>query len=150
MLHAHSAHTIRAPHSTSQGKFNDELLVSIAEVLGSFAEYVGSTEAHCLFQPLEALCSVEESAVREQAVASINQLGKTLSRAQLQAHLVPLVLRLAEQMDWFTPRVSACGLCALAFSACERGSMEADQQIRRAAREVHRNGRKGAKGQAPA
>ena len=101
------------------GKFTDEVQVSIAEVLGSFSEFVGpSSEAHCLFPPLEALCSVEESTVRDQAVASINQVGAQLSAAQLQTHLAPIVLRLARNKDWFTPRVSACGLVALAYSAC--------------------------------
>jgi len=102
------------------GKFTDEVQVSVAEVLGSFSEFVGpSSEAHCLFPPLEALCAVEESTVRDQAVASINQVGAQLSAAQLQTHLAPLVLRLARNKDWFTPRVSASGLVALAYSACE-------------------------------
>lgn len=101
------------------GKFTDEVQVSIAEVLGSFSEFVGpSAEAHCLFPPLEPLCSVEESTVRDQAVASINQVGALLTPAQLQTHLAPIVLRLARNKDWFTPRVSACGLVALAYSAC--------------------------------
>ena len=101
------------------GKFTDEVQVSIAEVLGSFSEFVGpSSEAHCLFPPLEALCSVEESTVRDQAVASINQVGVQLSAEQLRTHLAPIVLRLARNKDWFTPRVSACGLVALAYSAC--------------------------------
>ena len=52
-------------------------------------------------------------------MASINQVGAQLSAAQLQTHLAPLVLRLARNKDWFTPRVSASGLVALAYSACE-------------------------------
>ena len=54
-----------------------------------------------------------------QAVASINQVGAQLSASQLQTHLAPLVLRLARNKDWFTPRVSASGLVALAYSECE-------------------------------
>jgi len=109
------------------GKFTDEVQVSIAEVLGSFSEFVGpSSEAHCLFPPLEALCSVEESTVRDQAVASINQVGALLTPAQLQTHLAPIVLRLARNKDWFTPRVSACGLVALAYSACAHTPIAAE------------------------
>lgn len=102
-----------------QGNFTDEVQVSIAEVLGSFTEFVGSpADAHCLFPPLEALCRVEESTVRDMAVTSINQIAKGLEKAQLQQHLAPLVLRLAKSSDWFTPRVSACGLFAAAYKAC--------------------------------
>mmetsp|Transcript_53602 Transcript_53602/g.123223 ORF Transcript_53602/g.123223 Transcript_53602/m.123223 type:complete len:595 (-) Transcript_53602:91-1875(-) len=109
-------------HEIEQDKFTDEVQVSIAEVLGSFVEFVGGVaDAHCLFPPLVALCSVEESTVRDQAVASINQVGKQLSNAQVQGHLVPTVLKLARTSDWFTPRVSACGLFALAYKASVDG-----------------------------
>jgi len=112
------------PYLTSaiqQNQFPDEVNVSIAEVLGSFVEFVGGvTDAHCLFPPLFALCSVEESTVRDQAVASINQVGKQLSITQIHTHLVPTVLKLARTLDWFTPRVSACGLFALAYKASEQ------------------------------
>ena len=93
--------------------------MSVAEVLGSFTDFVGSpADAHCLFPPLEALCRVEESTVRDMSVTSINQIAKGLEVSQLQQHLAPLVLRLAKSSDWFTPRVSACGLFAAAYKAC--------------------------------
>ena len=119
------------PYLTSeieQGKFPDEVLVSIAEVLGSFVDFVGDvSNAHCLFRPLELLCAAEESTVREQAVASIVVIGKRMPCAQLQEHLVPMAKRLAKQTDWFTPRVSACGIFPLAYScvAADDGAADA-------------------------
>lgn len=100
------------------GKFTDEVKVIVAEVLGLFVEFVGGpSEAHCLLPPLLVLCKAEESTVRDQSVNSINAIGKKLSKKQLQDHLYPAFQELAKNFDWFTPRVSACGLCALLYSA---------------------------------
>lgn len=94
--------------------------MSIAEVLGSYSEFVGESEAHCLLVPLELLCHVEESTVRDMAVQSINAIGKVLPATQLYEHLVPIAMKLSKNTDWFTPRVSACGICALAYTATAR------------------------------
>ena len=90
--------------------------MSVAEVLGSFTDFVGSpADAHCLFPPLEALCRVEESTVRDKAVASIRALAAAMPAADLVPHYMPLCRRLAGK-DWFTARISACGLLAVAHA----------------------------------
>jgi serine/threonine-protein phosphatase 2A regulatory subunit A len=44
----------------------DEVLSTLAEILGNFVKYVGgSKNIYCLIPPLEILCSVEEVSVRE-------------------------------------------------------------------------------------
>uniref|UniRef100_A0A8C2QGG7 Phosphatase PP2A regulatory subunit A/Splicing factor 3B subunit 1-like HEAT repeat domain-containing protein n=1 Tax=Cricetulus griseus TaxID=10029 RepID=A0A8C2QGG7_CRIGR len=79
----------------------DEVLLALAEQLGTFTTVVGGTEyVPCLLPPLESLAT---------AVGSL----RAISPSDLEAHLVPLVKRLAGG-DWFTSHTSACGL----FSVC--------------------------------
>jgi len=93
----------------------DEVLLAMAEELGKFVPHVGGAQhATCLIQPLETLCTVEETSVRERAVDSLNQVASALSTEHLLAHFVPLVKRLATA-DWFTSRISACSLFTVAY-----------------------------------
>jgi len=90
----------------------DEVLLALAEELRTFVEAVGGKDfAHVLLQPLESLCSVEETVVREKAVESVVKVAEQLPNEAIEAHLVPLVRRLSGG-DWFTPRTSACGIFA--------------------------------------
>ena len=58
----------------------DEVLVAIADELGSFTEYVGgSSYAHVILNPLAALAAVEETLVREK-VYPVHLLFRLLSR----------------------------------------------------------------------
>ncbi|XP_063222755.1 serine/threonine-protein phosphatase 2A 65 kDa regulatory subunit A alpha isoform isoform X4 [Bacillus rossius redtenbacheri] len=92
----------------------DEVLLALAEQLGNFTTLVGGPEyVHCLLPPLESLATVEETVVRDKAVESLRAISHQHSPADLEAHFVPLVQRLAAG-DWFTSRTSACGL----FSVC--------------------------------
>jgi len=92
----------------------DEVLMALADELGNFAEYVGGPAfASTLLTPLETLATVEETIVREKAVSSLNKVAEQLSDAHVVEYFVPLIRRLA-QGDWFTSRISACGL----FSVC--------------------------------
>ncbi|KAG8570116.1 hypothetical protein GDO81_014716, partial [Engystomops pustulosus] len=92
----------------------DEVLLALAEQLGTFTSLVGGPEfVHCLLPPLESLATVEETVVRDRAVESLRAISHEHSPADLEAHFVPLVKRLASG-DWFTSRTSACGL----FSVC--------------------------------
>ncbi|XP_051901313.1 serine/threonine-protein phosphatase 2A 65 kDa regulatory subunit A alpha isoform-like [Pristis pectinata] len=92
----------------------DEVLLALAEQLGSFTTLVGGpAHVHCLLPPLESLATVEETVVREKAVESLRAISKEHSPSDLERHFVPLVKRLASG-DWFTSRTSACGL----FSVC--------------------------------
>ncbi|PIO16566.1 hypothetical protein AB205_0161090, partial [Aquarana catesbeiana] len=92
----------------------DEVLLALAEQLGTFTSLVGGPEyVHCLLPPLESLATVEETVVRDRAVESLRAISHEHSPADLEAHFVPLLKRLASG-DWFTSRTSACGL----FSVC--------------------------------
>ncbi|XP_059817775.1 serine/threonine-protein phosphatase 2A 65 kDa regulatory subunit A alpha isoform-like, partial [Hypanus sabinus] len=92
----------------------DEVLLALAEQLGSFTALVGGpAHVHCLLPPLESLATVEETVVREKAVESLRTISKEHSPSDLERHFVPLVKRLSSG-DWFTSRTSACGL----FSVC--------------------------------
>jgi serine/threonine-protein phosphatase 2A regulatory subunit A len=108
------------PYLTSeiqQGNLNGEVLHSIAEVLHQLVEFVVTTEdARCLLAPLRELCCAEEANVREQAVHGVRAIGAKLPAAVLSPQLVPMVLSLGAQSDWFTPRVSACGMLPLAVA----------------------------------
>nr|XP_045609370.1 serine/threonine-protein phosphatase 2A 65 kDa regulatory subunit A alpha isoform-like isoform X1 [Procambarus clarkii] len=92
----------------------DEVLLALAEQLGSFTPLVGGPESvHCLLPPLESLATVEETVVRDKAVDSLRRICEEHNTEDLETHFVPLVKRLAVG-DWFTSRTSACGL----FSVC--------------------------------
>jgi len=93
----------------------DEVLLALAEELGNFVEYVGgSAHASALLTPLETLATVEETVVRDKAVDSLNKVAQQLSSEHLLEYFVPLIRRLAGG-DWFTSRISACGLLAVAY-----------------------------------
>ena len=66
---------------------------------------------------LESLAQVEETVVRDKAVESLRTISKQHSTADLEAHFVPLVKRLASG-DWFTSRTSSCGLFAVCYPRC--------------------------------
>ena len=60
-----------------------------------------------------------------QAVESLNKVAEQLSDAHLLEYFVPLIRRLA-QGDWFTSRISACGLFGVGYgrmSAAVKGEM---------------------------
>eukprot|EP00744_Colponema_vietnamica_P000793 GILI01001380.1.p1 GENE.GILI01001380.1~~GILI01001380.1.p1 ORF type:complete len:586 (+),score=197.11 GILI01001380.1:169-1926(+) len=93
----------------------DEVLMTVAAELGMLRDYVGGPQyAYLLLEPLEIIASIEETVVREKAVDSINLVAAVLPDPHVPEYLVPLVLRLAAA-DWFTSRVSACGLYPSAY-----------------------------------
>ena len=47
------------------------------------------SELPCLLKPLEFLCSIEETTVRDEAVASLNLICKSMSAEQALAALWP-------------------------------------------------------------
>jgi serine/threonine-protein phosphatase 2A regulatory subunit A len=97
------------PFLTESTDDEDEVLLAAAEQLGNLAGLMGSAHAHLLLEPLEALASVEETAVREKAVESMLQVAGMLPLESLTVHCVPALARMGEK-DWFTARISACGL----------------------------------------
>lgn len=106
----------RCPRCAESVDDEDDVLLALAEELGNFAEHVGgAAHASTLLTPLETLATVEETIVREKAVESLNRVAEQLSDVHLLEHFVPLIRRLA-QGDWFTSRISACGLIAVGYA----------------------------------
>ena len=65
----------------------DEVLLALAEQLGSFTPLVGGPEhVNCLLPPLESLATVEETIVRDKAIESLRTVaaGKTCFCTQRQ------------------------------------------------------------------
>ena len=94
---------------------DDECLMAVAEHIPSLVTSVGGDEfVHALLLPLESLSTVEETVVRQKAVEGLVKVGERCDRASAMEHFCPLVKRLATG-EWFTARVSACGLFACAL-----------------------------------
>ena len=80
------------PFISESNDDEDEVLLSLAEELGNFVPYVGGSEyAQVLLPPLEDLCSVEETVVRERAVQSLIQISEQMPASSLEKQLLPLV-----------------------------------------------------------
>lgn len=111
------SYTSSAVHRVAdQVEDDDEVLLVMADELGGFVPLVGGPyEATCLMQPLGALATVEETVVRDKAVESACIVIGGLDNALVIDHVMPVVMKLA-QGDWFTARVSACGLVAATYS----------------------------------
>lgn len=114
---------------------DDEVLLTMAEKLGEFVPLVGGGDrAVCLMELLGALATVEETVVRDKAVESANKVIKSLSADAVIKSVLPVVERLTRG-DWFTARVSACGLFASAYAqlraAGEDETMEHRVALRR-------------------
>lgn len=94
----------------------DEVLLALSEELGELVNYIGGTErVACLIPPLETLCNVEDSNVRDKAVASLNKIAKQLKPEQVEAAFFPLLKRLSAG-TYFTSRSSACALYATVYT----------------------------------
>jgi serine/threonine-protein phosphatase 2A regulatory subunit A len=103
------------PFLTDQVEDDDEVLLVMAQELGEFVDLVGGPPyAVCLVELLGALATVEETVVREQAVKSARRVIEVLSPNNVVTHVVPVIDRLTNG-DWFTARVSACGLFGSAY-----------------------------------
>jgi serine/threonine-protein phosphatase 2A regulatory subunit A len=65
-------------------------------------------------EPLGALCGAEETVVRERAVESTSAVVSVLSAEQVMETVVPVLQKLSGG-DWFTSRISACGLFKVTY-----------------------------------
>lgn len=80
------------PFLSENNDDDDELLLAMAEELAVFIPYVGGEEhAHVLLPPLETLCTVEETCVREKAVESLCRIGSQMRENDLVDSFIPLV-----------------------------------------------------------
>ena len=81
---------------------DDEVLLAMADELGGFVPYVGGQEhASLLLHPLETLCTVEETVVRDKAVESLCKIGVQMRERDLVEGFIPLVKVLFIPM-WLT------------------------------------------------
>ena len=104
----------------SQGD-EDAVLAVIAEKLGELVDCVGGgAYAHVLLVPLEPLVAIDDAGVRAAAIVSVEAVASAMSDAQIASELVPCVLKLASK-DWFTSRISAALLVAVAHTRCVSG-----------------------------
>ncbi|CAH8861100.1 unnamed protein product [Trichobilharzia szidati] len=93
----------------------DEVLLALAEQLGTLVPYVGGPEyAHSLLPPLESLAAVEETVVRDKAVEALRKLAPDHTTDSIENYFNPLLHRLANG-DWFTSRTSACALFSVVY-----------------------------------
>lgn len=103
---------------------DEEVLIALAEQLGSGVPWVGGpSQAHALIGPLEELCNSEEVSVREKAAEALEQLAQQMSAEQIMRHLCGLINRLASH-EWFTSRISVCGLFAMALPKVGEGKRD--------------------------
>lgn len=80
------------PFLSENNDDDDEVLIAMAEELGVFIPYVGGVEhANVLLPPLETLCTVEETCVRDKAVDSLCRIGAQMREQDLVEYFVPLV-----------------------------------------------------------
>lgn len=80
------------PFISESNDDEDEVLLALAEELGGFLPYVGGVEyGHVLLSPLENLCSVEETVVRDKAVLSLAAVASSLPMHTAATHFLPLV-----------------------------------------------------------
>lgn len=89
---------------------NDEAHTAIARQLGTFVRFVGGQQHLPLLLPLlEKLCGTEEVVVRDESVVALSKIAGQMSKQDVESKMVPVIQRLSNG-DWFTTRVSACGL----------------------------------------
>lgn len=94
----------------------DEVLLIIAEKLGEMCNCVGGDEyVYRLLSPLELLTAVEESAVREMTLKSVDIVTNRMSEEHIVNYFVPFIVRLSTK-DWFTSRISAASLFHIAYT----------------------------------
>lgn len=80
------------PFLSENNDDDDEVLLAMAEELGVFIPYVGGVEhANVLLPPLETLCTVEETCVRDKAVESLCRIGSQMREKDLVECFIPMV-----------------------------------------------------------
>ena len=80
------------PFVSESNDDEDEVLLALAEELCHFIPYVGGPEyGHLLLSPLENLCTVEETVVRDKAVQSLCTIASELPAESISNYLLPLI-----------------------------------------------------------
>ncbi|KAL7578172.1 hypothetical protein ACA910_012608 [Epithemia clementina (nom. ined.)] len=117
------------PYVTDGVDDEDEVLLAMAKSLGRMIEAVGGPKyAHLLLQPLELLLTVEENSVREAASQSAQSISEQLPPETFLTNYADMLGRLA-QKEWFTARISAAGLIAVAYPRFSNPTLQRDHLI---------------------
>ena len=95
------------PFVTESCDDNDDILKAIAASISELVPTVGGEQfAYTLLQPLESLCLVEDSGVRDAAIQAFKVIADAMPAEHHALHMAPLIRNLCDQ-DWFTSRISA-------------------------------------------
>ena len=95
------------PFVTESCDDNDDILKAIAASISELVLTVGGEQfAYTLLQPLESLCLVEDSGVRDAAIQAFKVIADAMPAEHHGLHMAPLIRNLCDQ-DWFTSRISA-------------------------------------------
>ena len=90
------------PFVTESCDDSDDILKALAESISKLIPTVGGEEyAYTLLQPVENLCLVEDSGVRESAIKTFNIIADAMPSEHHSLHMAPLIRSLCDQ-DWFT------------------------------------------------
>jgi len=88
----------------------------MANELGGFIPYVrGVDHAHVLLPPLEMLCIVEETVVREKAMESLCSIGAQMKESDVVDWFIPLV-KVSIRVSVLLPFFLLCLSVSLFFS----------------------------------
>ena len=109
---------------------DDEVLLAMAEELGVFIPFVGGIEhAHVIIPPLESLCTVEETSVREKVVDSLCKICSQMKESDHVDSFVPLVKVMHLYFSsFFESRVNCIVLlcCLIYVEACGWGMVRSE------------------------
>jgi serine/threonine-protein phosphatase 2A regulatory subunit A len=114
--------------------YADEVLLILGQEMPVVLQVIGKKHYAEAVPLLERLASVEETVVREQAVSVLQSMAPDMvnvmtpgiaGSSSQQTLLVSLVKRLGSA-DWFTAKVSACGILPNLFSAAQSAQQNQD------------------------
>ncbi|GMH79236.1 hypothetical protein TrLO_g14967 [Triparma laevis f. longispina] len=110
---------------------DDEMLLKMAQELGTMVpSLIPGAEAQPIVSILEVLAGVEETVVRNASITSLNLVIPHLSTSTSKS-LLEMVKRLVSA-EWFTGRVSSCGIFASIYSKFgEAKNEEAKDEMRK-------------------
>lgn len=112
------------PFLTESVDDEDEVLFALADALGKLIPFVGGKQfAHVILQPLELLLTVEESTVRDKAIESTMAVADMMEQNQFRQQYAEMISRLATK-EWFTARMSSCGLIASSLLRTSRETQD--------------------------
>ena len=80
------------PFLSENNDDDDEVLLAMAQELGVFVPYVGGVDhATVLLPPLEALCILEETCIRDKAIESLCKIASQMKESDLVDCFIPMV-----------------------------------------------------------